>query len=193
MSSPHRTRPRALYRLLLLAAILAGLYAAAKATGVTDRLDAAAVRELVESAGPLGVVVFVVAFTLGELVQVPGMIFVGAAVLAYGRGTGFLISLLAAVISVSVSFAIVRGVGGRALEAVERPFIRKMLARLDQRPITTVIVLRTVLWIAPPLNYALALSGIRFRDYLVGSALGLALPILVASFSFEALVVWMSP
>ena len=33
----------------------------------------------------------------------------------------------------------------------------------------TVIVLRLLLWIAPPLNYALAMSNIRFREYLVGS------------------------
>jgi uncharacterized membrane protein YdjX (TVP38/TMEM64 family) len=30
---------------------------------------------------------------------------------------------------------------------------------------------------APPLNYALALSNVRFRSYLLGTALGLLAPI----------------
>ena len=60
-----------------------------------------------------------------------------------------------------------------------------MLARLDERPVTTVIVLRTLLWLAPPLNYALALSSIRFRHYLIGSALGLLLPVAGAALFFD--------
>ena len=41
----------------------------------------------------------------------------------------------------------------------------------------TVLLLRLVLWMAPELNYALALSNVGYRPYLVGSALGLVAPI----------------
>jgi len=39
----------------------------------------------------------------------------------------------------------------------------------------------------PPLNYALAMSGIRFRDYLVGTLLGLPLPIMAYCLFFDYL------
>ena len=37
----------------------------------------------------------------------------------------------------------------------------------------------------PALNYTLALSGVRRRDYLLGSLLGLPLPLLVYCFFFD--------
>jgi uncharacterized membrane protein YdjX (TVP38/TMEM64 family) len=53
----------------------------------------------------------------------------------------------------------------------------RLLSRLDERPVLTVVLLRLFLWMAPQLNYALALSNIRFRSYFVGTALGLVAPI----------------
>ena len=40
---------------------------------------------------------------------------------------------------------------------------------------------------APPLNYALALSGVRLRDYLVGTLIGLPLPIAAYCIFFDLL------
>jgi uncharacterized membrane protein YdjX (TVP38/TMEM64 family) len=63
-----------------------------------------------------------------------------------------------------------------------------MLGHLDARPIRTVFALRLVLWLAPALNYALALTRARFRDYAIGSALGLILPVAGAAILFDWLV-----
>ena len=52
----------------------------------------------------------------------------------------------------------------------------------------TVAILRAILAMAPPLNYALALTGVSLRDYVIGSAIGLAPIILIlAIFSEQAL------
>jgi uncharacterized membrane protein YdjX (TVP38/TMEM64 family) len=48
---------------------------------------------------------------------------------------------------------------------------------LDDHPIRTVFLLRLVFWMSPPLNYGLAMTEIRLRDYLVGSGAGLVAPI----------------
>ncbi len=71
----------------------------------------------------------------------------------------------------------VRAAGESPLAACSR--------RLDERPITTVLLLRTVFWLAPPLNYALALSSVRFRHYLIGSAAGLVAPVGGAAVFFD--------
>ena len=141
-----------------------------------------------EEAGPLGWLVYICVFTLGELVQVPGFIFVGAASLAYGKVLGFFLAFFAAVISVCVSFAVVRTVGGKALAEFDNKLMKRMLARLDERPVMTVVSLRLVFWIAPPLNYALGLSNIGFRDYLIASAIGLIPPILGMTIFFDWLL-----
>lgn len=176
---------RKLIRLAILAGVLAGLFAAGKATGVIDNVSIESVRAYIESAGPLGFLVFIGAFAVGQLVYLPGMAFVAAGILVYGKVLGFALGWIAAVISVNFSFILVRAVGGKALAEVERPLVRKMMARLDRHPITTVTVLRTIFAMAPALNYAFALSSVKLRDHLIGSMLGLIPQIAGAALLFE--------
>jgi uncharacterized membrane protein YdjX (TVP38/TMEM64 family) len=188
MKNERRVR---LLRLAALAALLVGLAVVGHVTGAREWLAPDRLRPLIASAGIAGVALFFAVFVVGELLHVPGLVFVGVAVLAYGRLWGGLLAFAGAICSVCVTFAIVRGVGGRPLEAIERPFFRRMLSRLEAWPIRTIVLLRTVLIISPPLNYALALSPIRFRDYLIGSALGLAAPIGAAVLLFDGIVRWL--
>jgi uncharacterized membrane protein YdjX (TVP38/TMEM64 family) len=53
--------------------------------------------------------------------------------------------------------------------------------QLEARPLVVVIALRLVLWFNSALTYALALSGIRTRDYLLGSAIALAPVVAIAT------------
>ena len=57
----------------------------------------------------------------------------------------------------------------------------------QERPVRSVALLRLVFWMFPPLNYALALSPVGLRDYVVGSALGLVLPLAVMAALFGSL------
>jgi len=172
-------------RVAALAALVLGLVVVGRLTGLTDHLSAPRIRAALAAAGVWGPVLFVVAFSAGELVHVPGTVFVAAAVFSYGRLGGCALALCGAVVSLSVNFVVVRAVGGEPLGAVRRPFVRRMLAHLDGRPVRTIALLRLVLWMAPQLNYALALSSVRFRDYLAGSVLGLAVPITVIASFFD--------
>jgi uncharacterized membrane protein YdjX (TVP38/TMEM64 family) len=184
-AAPPVASPRRWLRLVLLAAILVGLYIGARSAGWLERFDLEAVRAAVSDAGALGIVLYVLAFALGVLLQVPGMVFVGAAVLAYGRAVGYVVALGGAIFAVCLSFAFVRAVGGQPLGSVQRPFIRRLLARLEAKPIRTLAVMRVFLFISPPVTYALALSSIRFRDYAAGSALGLVIPTAVVTWTLD--------
>lgn len=175
-------------RLVALAALLIGLFVAAKLLRLDERVSLDAVREMVRSAGGWGYVVFLVVFAIGELMHVPGVVFVFAAVLVYGQVEGGVLGFVGAVGSVVFSFIVVRFVGGQALAAIEKPWVKKVLSHLDERPIRTITMLRLVLWMAPPLNYALALSSIHIRDYVIGSVLGLAPVILVMVIFSEQLI-----
>jgi uncharacterized membrane protein YdjX (TVP38/TMEM64 family) len=176
-ASDSNVAPLRWWRLAALVALVGGLIVLGKTTGLTAYLSAERIRVFTDAAGLWGPIVFVVVFCVGELVNVPGVIFVGAAVVAYGRLGGGALSFIGAVAAVSVSFVVVRGVGGKPLAAIRWPLAGRLLSRLDERPVLTVILLRLFLWMAPQLNYALALSNIRFRSYFVGTAVGLVAPI----------------
>ncbi|MCA9614849.1 MAG: TVP38/TMEM64 family protein [Sandaracinus sp.] len=180
--------PRKLWRFAALVGLIVGSIVLAKVTGVTEQLTPDRIRGFMEGAGVLGFLIFLGVFAVGELVHVPGVFFVAAAILAYGRGLGGVAAYAGAVLSVIVSFAVVRGVGGQVLAEVRRPWVRKILDGLERRPVRVVALLRLILWMAPPLNYALAMSAVRFRDYVVGSALGLILPIAAAALFFDWVV-----
>ncbi len=169
------------WRLGALALVLATLAALARAFDLHERVTVEALREL--AGGPGGRALFVLAFCAGELLHLPGLLFVGAAVLVWGPVEGGVLAFAAGLLSLSVAFALTRLVGGQPLGVVQRPWVRRLLSQLDRRPILTVAALRAVLAYAPPLNVALALTPLRFRDYLAGSAVGLVPPVtLVALF-----------
>jgi uncharacterized membrane protein YdjX (TVP38/TMEM64 family) len=175
-------------RLALLGAIVVALVIVRYTTSIGTSLTTQQVRDLVQHAGGAGVALFLVAFAVGELLHVPGLVFVAAAVLVWGRVGGGAIAYLGALVSISFSFFIVRFIGGQPLAEIKRRWVRTILAQLERRPIRTVALLRLILWMAPAVNYALALSSIRYRDYAIGSAIGLAIPVAAASAFLELLL-----
>lgn len=172
-------------RMAALALFFVGSIVLAKVTGLDEYLDVETVRAMMESAGVLGFLAFLGVFCVGELLHVPGLVFVGAASIAYGSVLGIGAGYLGALLSVTVSFLVVRTIGGQPLADVKRPFMVKILARLETHPIATIAVLRLLFWLSPPLNYGLAMSKVTLRDYLVGSALGLLVPIPMAVLAFD--------
>ncbi|MGZ3441285.1 MAG: DedA family protein, partial [Polyangia bacterium] len=77
-----------LLRLGILAAVVVALLVVRFTTSFGSSLSTAHIRDLVQHAGAAGVAVFIVAFAVGELLHVPGMVFVAAAVMAWGRVGG---------------------------------------------------------------------------------------------------------
>lgn len=128
---------------------------------------------------------FVALFSLGNLLHIPGVVFLAAAVLVLGQVAGGLVTYAAAVTSCAVTFLTVRWFGGNAIEKLPYRFARRLLTQLHRHPLRNTVLLRTVFQTLPGLNYALALSGLRFRTYMAGSLLGLPLPIATFCFFFD--------
>ncbi len=141
----------------------------------TGNLTQAAIGVWVRSYGMWAPPAFVLAFAIGELLHLPGMIFVVVARAAFGPVTGLLLGYFGAIVAVTVPFLLVRGVRSQR-ERAWNPrwrFLARVLDRVEQHPVRSVIVLRLLLWLSPPLDYALAFTSIRTRDYVIGSAVGL--------------------
>ncbi len=157
--------------LVLGACIVAGIW-----LGRTGHLTQAAIGGWVRSWGPWSAPAFVLAFTLGELLHLPGMLFVFVARAAFGAVVGFFLSYGGSLVAITAPFLLVRGIRTQR-ERTWQPrwrFLRRLLDNVETHPIRSVLVLRLLLWLSPPLDYALAFTSIRTRDYIIGSALGLA-------------------
>jgi uncharacterized membrane protein YdjX (TVP38/TMEM64 family) len=175
-------------RLLILMVVIAAIWLGAWATGVTGRFTSESIRRVAGQRSLWGVAAFIAVFSAGQLLRVPSTVFVAAAVAIYGRSMGTVVALLGALVSATVTFAVVRAFAGQALSDVQRPGVRRLLSKIDSRPVTTVALLRLLFQTAPPLNYALAMTAIRWRDHLIGSLLGLPVPVTGMAFFFDWIV-----
>lgn len=178
-------------RLLLVALFLLGLYALFEALGIRAQFSLEALRQLILMHQVIGLLLFILLFALGNLIQIPGWIFLAAAVLALGRFYGGLATYLAGCFSCVFTFITIRYLGGNALRELDNRLAQRLLAGLDRHPLASIVTLRLLFQTVPALNYTLALSGVSFRHYLLGTLLGLPLPIALYCLFFDYLAMWL--
>lgn len=178
----HRHR-----RILHVVLFLVLLLLVAEVSGLREQFSLELLRQTLLTHPISGLAVFILAFTLGNLIQIPGWLFLVAAVLALGQVWGGLATYVAASTSCVISFLLIRIVGGDALRQLDNRIVNRILGHLDARPIRSVLLARALFQTLPALNYALAMSGVRFRAYLLGTLLGLPLPIALYCLFFDAL------
>ncbi len=164
-------------------ALLVGCAVWARRSGV----DGPTVQRELTALGWLAIPLFLLVMAAGELLHLPGMAFVVVGRLVFGPSIGFALGYVGAVLAVTVSFVVARQLlaAARGTNEPWRPrwrFLQRAFDRLESHPVQTIALLRLVLWLAAPLNYALASSRVRVRDQVLGSALGLFAPVVVAVF-----------
>lgn len=187
-------RPRLvqLVRLGLVLLLLLLVWAGVERMGLRSQISVANLRQSFEQHWLLGLASFALLFALGNLVHVPGWVFLAAAVLALGRTWGALAAYVAACLSCLSTFLVVRLVGANALRGMNGRAARWLFARLDAHPVRSVVLLRLMFQTLPALNCALALSGVSVGAYMLGTVLGLPLPILAMTVFFDSLAHWLN-
>lgn len=178
-------------RLLAVVAFVVVLLLGFRLSGLNEHFELTTLQR--EIAGhPLGgVLFFVVLFSLGNLLLIPGWVFLAAAVYAFGAPLGGLATYVAASVSCVITFWVIRLLGGDVLRRIRNPLALRIFRQLDAAPLRSVVALRMLFQTLPALNGALALSGIRFRHYLLGTLLGLPLPIAIYVLFFDQLALWL--
>lgn len=174
-------------RLIAVVLFLSLLWAVFEFSGLRAHFSLTFVQQQIEQNRVTGLAVFVLLFMLANLIQIPGWIFLVAAVLTMGRVWGGMATYVAASVSCVVTFLCIRLLGGDALRQLKNRFAMRMLAELDAHPVRNVFLLRVLFQTMPALNYALAMSGIRLRQYLIGTLVGLPLPIALYCLFFDYL------
>jgi len=180
-----------LLRIFLIVALVLGLLMLGKFTALGDWFNLQNILSSIQEAGIWGFVIFLALFVAGSFLQIPAMIFVLVALLVYGPINGTVLGYIGVVVAMSVNYFTIRKLGSGAINQLKHNWVQRLLARLDQKPVTTVILLRLIFWAAPVLNYTLAMTAIKPRHYLLGSIIGIIIPILLFSgavYFFEQMV-----
>lgn len=136
--------------------------------------DIAAMRSRVAGAGLWGPALFFAFYVALALIPCPKALLTAAGGAVFGLWAGAGLSLAGALVGAIISFAVGRILGR---ETVDR-LIRGRLARVDEllsdHGLSAVLVVRLVPLVPfIAINYASGLSGVRFRHYVLGSAVGM--------------------
>ncbi len=134
-----------------------------------DRLQA-----LVQSAGWAGVVVFVLGYAVLVLVPSPASVLTILAGALFGVWWGTLLAWAGASLGAFGGFLLGRRLGRPAVDRLLRGRLQQADQVLAHHGLVAVLAVRLVpLFPFTPLNYASGLLGVRARDYVLGTAVGI--------------------
>lgn len=176
------TKPRRLRALRWAAIAVLGSAFVATAVILFRRggLTSKEVAAWLDAMGPWAPVLFSVAFVVGLLIGLPGMVFIIGARLAFGPYLGFGLAYGVGLLGLMAPFAIGRGLRSGSHWAPKNKWLAKLVLMIEHRPLTAVVLLRLVLWFNSPVAYALAASQLRWRDYVLGCVIALFPVVLIA-------------
>jgi uncharacterized membrane protein YdjX (TVP38/TMEM64 family) len=169
--------------LILAFAITLGLII--ELMGLRENFSLEYLKATIEANLLVGIAIFIGMFALGNLIHIPGWIFMAAALLTLGKVGGGLLTYTAAVLSCLVTYVIIGYIGKDSLRNINNKFAKKLFGHLDSHPLRSVVLLRAFFGTAPVLNYAMALSGVTFRNHIKGTMIGLAIPIFLHTVLFD--------
>ena len=161
------------HKIALVALLVISIWVIGYATGLSEKVTPKAVRGLIEDAGPFGYAAFIAAFMVGQLVHLPGMLFLAASVYAWGPIVGGLLASIGSVAAVSLNFFVIRQMAGTPIAELKYNWMKKVIKHLDTHPILTIAILRIPFLSSPQLSVVMAMSNVRARDHMLGSALGM--------------------
>jgi uncharacterized membrane protein YdjX (TVP38/TMEM64 family) len=142
--------------------------------------DAHALRARFADTGILGAVAFGGLYAALTLTPVPAAALTIAAGATFGLARGVAIAAVAATLGAVVAFYLGRSLGRAAVQALASGRLDGLNALLARRGVLSVILVRLVpLFPYAAVNYTAGLTGVRTRDYVIGTAVGI-LPATVA-------------
>ena len=177
-----------LFLLFIVAAIGLVRYSPLK-----DYLTAEALQQFLNTAGIWAPVVFVLVYAGGVCLFIPGTLLTGLGAAIFGAYWGFVYVWVGAMIGASLAFFIGRFLGRDFAASLIGNRLGKYDEAIRRNGFATVLYLRLVYFPFTPMNFGMGLTSVGFRDYLLGTGLG----ILVGTFIFTFFIgtlkeVWVS-
>ncbi|MCB9741524.1 MAG: TVP38/TMEM64 family protein [Alphaproteobacteria bacterium] len=159
-------------------------------SGWLQELTVKGVRAQIAQAGAWGPVLYLLLFGLLQPFGLSGHVFVLTASLVWPPTLALPLAWTGAMLASTVAFATSRYVARDFVQARVPPKLRRWDEALAERGLRTVLLLRLVFWMTFLVQLSMGLSKLRWRDYLLGSAIGLLPVIALEVFFGDRLFAW---
>ena len=187
------TGKRPLIKALVLLAFIVASVLIVRFTPMKSYLTREALGQVLESAGYWAPVLFILVYTVGVCLFVPGTLLTALGAAIFGAYMGFLYVWVGAMLGASAAFWIGRTLGREFAASLIGDKLKKYDEAIERNGFATVLYLRLIYFPFTPMNFGMGLTRVRFRDYVFGTGLG----IIVGTFLFTFFVgtvrdVWVS-
>ncbi|MFT5681721.1 MAG: putative membrane protein YdjX (TVP38/TMEM64 family) [Myxococcota bacterium] len=183
------SRARTAARILIPMALVIGA-AVLWWSGVLSDFEVDTVRTLVADAGAMGPVIFLLLFAFVQPFGLSAHIFILTAAMAWPPEVALPLSWTGSMLSAVVAFVVSRTLARDFIQSRIPPRLRRWDEALEQRGFRTVLFLRLIFFTTFLVQLMYGLTGVRWRDYLLGTALG-NLPIIILEITFaERMLAW---
>lgn len=169
----------AVFLIVILAIVCIGLF-----TDVSRHLSPENLKGYLALAGPYAPILFITAFIAGFFLRIPGFIFIILGVIVFKRLPAIVYSFIAITLGTSLTFLIARFFLHDTVARIEIRGVKNLNEKAAQRGFLTVLCLRLIFFLIPPLNWVLGVTKVKYRDYLFGTMLGVAPGVLIIALVF---------
>ena len=171
---------RSVLKALALGVFLLTAIALVRFTPVRGLLTAGKLTSLIENAGAWAPVAYMLGYAIGVCLFVPGTILtvIGAAV--FGPSLGFAYVWVGAMAGSSLAFLIGRHLGRDLAASLIGDRLKRYDEAIGRNGFAATLYLRLIYFPFNVMNFGMGLTGVKFRDYFLGTALG----ILIGTFIF---------
>ena len=180
-SPPTRNRGPLIKGIFLLAFIVAAI-ATVRFTPVKSYLTPAGLGRFLEMAGIWGPVLFILVYTAGVCLFIPGTLLTTLGGAIFGAYQGFLYVWAGAMLGASAAFWIGRTLGRDLAASLIGDKLKKYDEAIERNGFATVLYLRLVYFPFTPMNFGMGLTRVRFWDYFFGTALGIIVGVFIFTF-----------
>jgi len=164
---------------ILVLFIFAAVYAF-RFTPLKSYLTLGKIKQLLDASGYWAPVIFILIYTMGICLFVPGTILTALGAAIFGPYHGFFYVLAGAMLGATITFFIGRYLGREFAASVIGDRLKKYDEAIERNGFATVLYLRLIYFPFTAMDFGMGLTRVRFRDYFWGTFLG----IIVGTFVF---------
>ena len=192
-SEMTKDRSKAIIKAVLLFLFVAAAVILVRYTPVRNYLTADALGDFLATAGFWAPVVFILIYTAGVCLFLPGTLLTGLGAAIFGAYRGFIFVWLGAMAGASLAFIIGRTLGREFAASLIGDKLKKYDDAIERNGFATVLYLRLVYFPFTPMNFGMGLTKVHFWDYFWGTGLGIIVGTFIFTFFIGTLKeVWAS-
>ena len=186
-------RGKAILKAAILLVFVVAAILLVRYTPIKDYLSVEALGRFLDAVGIWAPVVFMVIYAGGVCLFLPGTLLTGLGAAIFGAYWGFVYVWFGAMAGASIAFWIGRTLGRDFASSLIGDKLKKYDDAIERNGFATVLYLRLVYFPFTPLNFGMGLTKVHFRDYFLGTGLGIIVGTFIFTFFIGTLKeVWTS-